>query len=254
MSKIDLERYIKTKENGKVYKDELALKEIIDAYTKDDPFPQVEYTSAEENIKIRKIKNKKFLNTLLSVTTVAAMSTLSFVSGFFTGEAKGYKDVKTETSSDEMSFSTLDSDNKNYTEETAPDVVVLKYLEYVKETNPEYSDKCNQVHNLYYSYVDDMNNSIIKKENDSHYNDFRIGFMDVVHDIDFGVFGYSIAIDKNGNVIEDNTKDISIDNEEATVYLPIKGMINTEDIKDDSFIQDGVLYMSYKNNSNSYHR
>ena len=249
MSKINLEPYI-TKKNGKVYTNYDELEDRQDSYIKDNPFPQVEYTSSDENNKIRNFKKKNFKTIALTTTVVTAMSVLSFASGFCTGEAKGYKDGKTQTTTQETSY----SDEKNYTVETAPDIVVLKYLEYVKENNPEYSDKCNQIHGFYDSYVEDMNNYLIKKENDSHYNEFRKGYMDVVHDIDFGVFYYSIAIDKNGNIIEDNTKDISIDNEEAKVYLPIKGMINTEDIKDDSFIQDGTLYESYKSNSNSYHK
>lgn len=195
------------------------------------------------------LKQKKFNNKVVGFIIAAALiGTVSY--GAYTGYKGGYNQGYEAASN----VSDLNQNNETYTIDTAPDIVVLKYLNYAYQKDSTIKILYEEANLNYSKFESESNERIIKKEDSNYYTIFRKNAKKISEIVPFGSFKYSLAKDENGEIIEDNTSSILIDNANCEVYMPLKEKIDTNNLPNDSFIKDGVLYVNYDNKSSVYRK
>lgn len=229
--------------------------EVVEAYAGDG---NLGYNTDEEVnnqkgdfSKIRELKKKHFEKTILAIVIAA---TLSSSVGMYAGSVSGKKVGYDEGYKDALQSTTFEENDINYTIDNAPDIVILKYLDYAVEVDPNLYDDYREINGLFEAYKDEVEKELKNKQNSSSYAKFREKSKNISSDISFEKFKYSIALDQEGNVIKDNTSNYYIDNENCEVYFPAYEKIDSNDLKDGEFIKDGKLYVKLDNEASLYNK
>ena len=233
--------------------------EVVEAYTGDG---NLGYNSNDEVTnqkgdfsKIRQLKKKSFENTVLAIVISTALGAgAGIYAGVNSGYKRGYNDGYESGAIDESQVSNLKEEDKNYTIDTAPDIVILKYLDYAVDVNPDITSDYNETNEYYEAYKKQVVEELKNKENSDNYIKFREGSKNIAKTISFDRFEYSIAFDEEGNMIKDNTSSYYIDNENCSVYIPTYKKVDSNDLNDGEFIKDGILYVDIDNPSSLYYK
>ena len=199
---------------------------------------------------VNKLKKRKFNNKLLKgiIITVALTATLS--AGVYVGSRVGYN--KGYEAASEVSD--LSKDNNTYDINTAPDIVVLKYLDYAVGKDSSVKELYEDALRNYSTYESQTQTMIIKKENSEFYLKFRKEAKDISNIVPFGPFKYSIALDMDGKYIQDNTANIIIDNQNTLVYMPTNTKVDSNNLPEGSFVKNGILYVPYNDTVSIYNK
>ena len=225
--------------------------EKVEAYTGDGNLGYNSNDGGNNNggfSKVGNFKKKNFNNVILAITIT------SMLGGGFIGEKYGFRKGYESGAIEESQVSDLDKENIVYTIDNAPDIVILKYLEYAVDVNPNLKGESDKIHGYYEEYKKQVTEELKNKENSQAYKDFREKSKNLSSTISFDKFRYAYAFDEEGNMINDNKSSLYIDNENCRVYMPTFEKVDSNDLNNGEFIKNGVLYVDINNPSSLYYK
>lgn len=218
-------------------------RERVNIILGEDALEEIEYC-------VPKLKQKKFkpkmLKAALATLALAGVTSGSYIAGHNIGENEGMKT--------ESVVSDLDEDNINYTMESAPDIVIIKYLNYATNKDNLVKPDCEEALRSYSNFESDSQTRPLKKEESQDYKNFRNTAQRVSQKVPFGPFKYSIAVDENGKKIVDNTSNILVDNQNCLVFMPTKEKVDTNNLPEGSFVDGDTLYVPFMDESSIYNK
>lgn len=216
--------------------------ERVDIISGNDNLEEITYDD------VRNLKPKKFNSKVLKGIIISSALVLTAGASAYVGNKIDFNKGKETTNV----VSNLDEEDVVYNIDTAPDIVVIKYLNYVIGKNDTLKPDCEEALDLYSSFESDTQSRPTSKEDNENYKKFRNKAKIISGREPFGEFRYSIAVDENDNIIKDNKQPILIDNQNCMVYMPAKESIDTNNLPEGSFVQGDTLYIPYNNESSIY--